>query len=171
MDAQDLQIRRLLPADAPLYRDIRLDALRLDPEAFGSTFARESAQPLSWFAERLAGSVVLAALRAATPIGIAGYYVPEGSKTAHKGIVWGAFVRPEARNGGVGRRLIQALIAEATGQVEQLQLSVVSDNGPARRLYVNLGFVEYGVERRSLKHEGRCFDEVLMVKFLAPVSD
>ena len=64
--------------------------------------------------------MVLAALRAATPIGIAGYYVPEGSKTAHKGIVWGAFVRPEARNGGVGRKLIEALIAEATGQVELL---------------------------------------------------
>ena len=31
-------IRRLTEADAVLYRDIRLEALRANPEAFGSTF-------------------------------------------------------------------------------------------------------------------------------------
>ena len=28
------------------------------------------------------------------------------------------------------------------------------------------GFVEYGFEKRSLKQDGRYYDEVLMVKFL-----
>ena len=43
------QIRCLQPADAALYREIRLEALQKNPEAFGSTFEKENAQPLSWF--------------------------------------------------------------------------------------------------------------------------
>ena len=46
--------------------------------------------------------------------------------------------------------------------IEVIQLSVISDNQPARRLYGSLGFVEYGLERDSLKQNGRYYDEVLM---------
>jgi len=31
-----------------------------------------------------------------------------------------------------------------------------------------MGFVEYGLEAKSLKYKGVYFDEVLMVKFLSP---
>jgi ribosomal protein S18 acetylase RimI-like enzyme len=75
------------------------------------------------------------------------------------------YVRPQARNRGVGRRLVEAVIEVARRRgVELLQLAVVSDNEPARRLYARLGFVEYGIEKKSLKQGGRYTDEVLMVK-------
>jgi RimJ/RimL family protein N-acetyltransferase len=45
---------------------------------------------------------------------------------------------------------------------------VVSDNREARRLYAGLGFVEYGVEKKALKHNGRYYDEILMAKELQP---
>jgi len=32
-------------------------------------------------------------------------------------------------------------------------------------------FVEYGIERNSLKHKGRYYDEILMAKDLTPVAD
>jgi ribosomal protein S18 acetylase RimI-like enzyme len=38
-------------------------------------------------------------------------------------------------------------------------------NEAARRLYNALGFVEYGFEKRTLKQDGRYYDDVLMVKF------
>jgi RimJ/RimL family protein N-acetyltransferase len=47
-----------------------------------------------------------------------------------------------------------------------VQLTVVSENEAARRLYEAMGFVAYGHEKRALKHDGRYYDEVLMVKFL-----
>src|SRR5271165_4882772 len=44
-----------MPADAAVYRDIRLAGLRCNPEAFGSTFEAENARPLSFFSKRLGG--------------------------------------------------------------------------------------------------------------------
>jgi RimJ/RimL family protein N-acetyltransferase len=52
--------------------------------------------------------------------------------------------------------------------VELIQLAVVSDNEAARRLYQRLGFVEYGIEKKALKQDGRYYDEVLMAKELMP---
>jgi hypothetical protein len=48
MSADGIEIRRLAqedPADAILYRGIRLEALQANPEAFGSTFEVENAKP------------------------------------------------------------------------------------------------------------------------------
>jgi ribosomal protein S18 acetylase RimI-like enzyme len=158
----DIRIRRLLPADAALYREVRLAALKGDPFAFGSTFEVESAQPLSSFAARLESSAVFGALDGGELQGIAGFVGREEVKECHKGLLWGMYVRPAARKSGVGRRLVETVIDFARRRVELLQLTVVSDNQTARRLYASLGFVEYGTEWRSLKQGGRYFDEILM---------
>jgi ribosomal protein S18 acetylase RimI-like enzyme len=52
--------------------------------------------------------------------------------------------------------------AHARQHVELLQLFVVADNMPARRLYASLGFVEYGIERHATKYHGEYHDDVLM---------
>src|SRR6516164_11799271 len=59
LNATCIEIRRLGSADAAAYREIRLAGLRDSPEAFGSTFVRENAQPLVWFCDRLRKSQVL----------------------------------------------------------------------------------------------------------------
>jgi hypothetical protein len=51
-----------------------------------------------------------------------------------------------------------------------IQLSVVVGNEQARRLYARLGFVEYGIEKNSLKFRGSYFDEILMAKDLGSDS-
>ena len=167
MNAPSIQIRRLLPdADTAAFRAIRLEALQSEPDAFGSTFAAENARPLEAFAERLASSAVFGAFDGTELVGIAGLRIQEGTKDAHKALLWGMYVRPVARKSGVGRRLIEALVDFARGRVEQIQLSVVTTAESARRLYTRLGFVEYGLEKNALKQGGRYFDEILMVKHL-----
>lgn len=166
--AADVALRRLSPPDAERYREVRLEALRLAPEAFSSTFAQESAQPLAWFADRLGRSAMFGAFDGGELVGIAGFFVREGEKQAHKGVLVGMYVRPRARNAGVGGRLVAAVIDHARRHVEVLQLSVVAGNAPARRLYARLGFVEYGVERNALKHNGCYWDEMLMAQALSP---
>ena len=47
--------------------------------------------------------------------------------------------------------------------LEQLNLTVVSTNVFAKRLYKSLGFEVYGTERHALKYMGHYYDEELMV--------
>jgi ribosomal protein S18 acetylase RimI-like enzyme len=170
MSAGHIQIRRLVQedaADAVLYRDIRLEALQANPEAFGSTFEGENALPLSSSSDRLGSSTVLGAFRDSELVGIACFVVQQGHKEAHKGTLWGMYVRPAARNASVGRRLVEAVCDHARQRVELIQLSVVQDNEPARSFYASLGFMEYGVEKNALKQAGRYYDEVLMARDLS----
>jgi RimJ/RimL family protein N-acetyltransferase len=162
----DVQIRRLTTNDAHLYREIRLESLRTNPEAYGSTFEAENAQPLSWFADRIGSCEVFGAFANGEPVGVAGLLRHKGRKEQHKTYLWGMYVRAAWRHAGVGRRLIQTLIDHARSEVELIQLAVVDNNDQARRLYASLGFVEYGVERKSLKHDDQYSDEVLMAKDL-----
>lgn len=162
------QIGLLAVADAARYRDIRLEALKRNPEAFGSTFEWENDKPLPWFEQRIAQSDIFGAFVEGDLRGIAGYLKQEGSKRDHKAMLWGMYVRANARNSGLGRRLVETVVKHASERVELLQLTVVSENQIAYRLYANLGFVEYGREMKALRLDGRYYDEILMVKFLIP---
>jgi ribosomal protein S18 acetylase RimI-like enzyme len=88
--------------------------------------------------------------------------VPKAAKLRHKGVLWGMFVRPEARGSGLAAALVARVIEEAG--LEELRLTVVSTNTAAVRLYTRLGFTPYGLERRALKVEGRYYDELLMAR-------
>ena len=159
-------LRQLSPADGALFRELRLEALQRNPEAFASTFESESTQPLSWFEDRLKKADVFGAFRDSELMGIAGYVTQEGLKHKHKGLLWGMYVRPSARNAGIGHALAEAVVNHARERVVLIQLCVVSENEFARRLYTSLGFIEYGIEKHALKQNDRYYDDVLMAKAL-----
>jgi len=165
------RVRRLGEADVEEYRAIRLEALAHAPEAFGSTLAREQAFARADFLARLTGGTVFGAFEAAALAGIAGLVVATGEKERHKGTLFGMYVRPGARGHGVGRALVDAVLAAADGVVEQVLLAVVDGNSGARRLYERCGFTVYGIEPRALKFQGRYFDEVLMLCRLPAMAD
>ena len=168
MNGAPVSLRRLHQADAALFREIRLEGLSRDPDAFTSTFEEESARPLSSFAERLAASAVFAAFQGTDLVGVAGFYVQPGPKHAHKGMLWGMYVRPQARGAGVGAKLVEAVVEHARAHVEQIALTVISENLPARRLYRRAGFEEYGLKKHAAKYRGRYHDDVLMARMLVP---
>jgi ribosomal protein S18 acetylase RimI-like enzyme len=162
MSDAPVTLRRLAAEDAALYRDIRLEGLVDSPHAFASTLESEQNEPLDRFAGRLADSFVVGALAGQRLVGVAGFYIQPKPKHMHKGMLWGMYVRREARQAGIGRLLVEAIVEHARHHVELLQLVVVADNAPARRLYAGLGFVEYGLERHATKYRGRYHDDVLM---------
>lgn len=165
-----VQIRLLSPADASLYRDIRLEALRLSPEAFGSSLEQEGPQPMSYFEAALANADVFGAFRETAIVGMAGYRTQAGAKRAHKGMLWGMYVRPEARGAGVAKPLVKAVLDHARERVELIQLTVVRENEAAQRLYRSFGFAVYGHEVHALKQNGRYHDELLMAVALGAPS-
>ncbi|HTA59580.1 MAG TPA: GNAT family N-acetyltransferase [Candidatus Baltobacteraceae bacterium] len=157
-----IQIRQLTAADAASFCELRLEGLRLNPEAFGSTYDFEKDQPLERYTGWLTNSAVFGAYQNSHLIGTASFTQLSGQKDSHKGLLRAMYVRPAARRTGAGRQLVQAIIHHAREKVEQLQLVVVSTNQSALRLYQSLGFQQYGLEKNALKHNNQYSDEILM---------
>ncbi len=168
-----LTIRPTRPDDARVLRDLRLDALRRAPEAYGQTYDEAAARPEdSWvdWATRGAGGprgVTYVADAGDLLVGMASLVRPEAAKFRHAGSIQAVYVRPEQRGAGLGDALLAA--CEAWGRAEGvrvLRLSVVTTNAAAIRCYVRRGFSVYGVETEALLHDSVYYDELLMAKRL-----
>jgi len=167
----DATIRRLRADDAASFRALRLEGLKASPELFGSTFELEDKLDVAWFAGRLEDTHVLGAFRQGELVGTAGFSVQQGPKNAHKGRLWGMYVRPSARKLGIARLLVTALLDVARAQVELIQLTVVSNNEPARKLYESVGFVQFGLEPKASKYGGQYCDEAHMALDFGGAAD
>jgi ribosomal protein S18 acetylase RimI-like enzyme len=168
-----VEIRVLDEGDAEMYWEIRLEALRLHPEAFGSDYEESLRRPIEKVRERIrenreTGSFTLGAFEGGEIVGTTGFFREEGVKERHRGFIWGVYVRPQYREQGIARKLMQEAIrkASAVDGVEQIHLMVTTINTGARQLYRSLGFEEYGIEPRALKVGNEYYDEAMMVLLL-----
>ena len=159
-------IRRLVTADGAAFRALRLEALQTYPDAFGSIYEDEVARPLSSFIQQLEKNVILGGFDHGELAGMIGFYRQSGPKDRHKGVIWGMYVKPRLHGGGLASALLASAIELGKTQVEQIQLTVVTTNQRAVRLYEASGFRGYGIEKNALKSGERYFDELLMVRFL-----
>ena len=135
-------------ANAMLFKDLRLRALRDSPSAFSATYAEESElTDAEWNARaaQRSGDAVTTylAMDGKIPCGIAaGFLDKENQTRAHLVSMW---VPPNYRRLGVGRQLVEAIIewARARG-ARSLELIVTSNNDAAKEFYQRLGFAMTG---------------------------
>jgi ribosomal protein S18 acetylase RimI-like enzyme len=160
--AAHILVRQLEANDADDYRNIRLAALKNEPDAFGSTYDAESTRTTEEFAQRLATSTAFGAYGDGQIVGLGGFKREAGAKDGHKAFVWGIYVDASWRGRGVASALMAAIIGSARESVEQLTLAVVRGNESALGLYRKFGFRVYGIEPRALKTSMGYVDEVLM---------
>jgi GNAT superfamily N-acetyltransferase len=145
-----VMVREVVAADWRALRDIRLEALRDAPAAFGSTYAREATFGEADWQRRIS--------RGGTFLG----YLPEASASEPAGLIGGyseepemvelvsMYVRPRARGRGVGEALIATVIDWAGARnAASVHLWVTETNKPARLLYERCGFSLTG-ERQPL---------------------
>lgn len=167
-----MEVKRLGAIDAEHYWSLRLEALQKNPEAFITTYdeALQRAKPIETTAERLSNdrAYTYGAFDGEKLQGVVTFIPGEHKKFEHKGEIFAMYVSPNARGKGVGRQLIQACINQAKiTSIEQIQLSVVSTNKPAKQLYDSMGFQAYGIEKRAIKiGKEHYLDEDLMVLFV-----
>jgi RimJ/RimL family protein N-acetyltransferase len=164
-------VRRLLPADAPAYRALRLRALLEHADAFTSSHDEDSAKPLAATQQRLAadsGDTVWGAFAGEALIGMIGLGREPRMKIRHKGVVFGMYVAHEHCGRGVGAALLAHLIDEARSDplLHQLTLTVTATNDGARTLYERAGFAAFGVEPRAVRIGGVYHDKIHMIRFL-----
>ena len=142
-------VRRILPAEWALYRNIRLRSLSADPGAFCTTAEEESSKDESHWIEkaRFAASsdseAIWLALRGEMAVGVAGIYLEDGA--FHLCHVW---VDPAFREADVGKELVSSAVTWAKNLRPggQVKLEVNPAQQAAVRLYLKLGFKWTGME-------------------------
>jgi ribosomal protein S18 acetylase RimI-like enzyme len=148
--AAGIVVRRLRGPEWGEFRKLRLDALKSDPMAFGSSLVRESTYTAQkwkeWCRDGASGdrnATFVAVSSAGELIGMVGTFTAEG--TPH---VWGMWTRPEWRNRGVGRELLVQLLrwVEPRRPGRPIILDVNPSQVAAVRIYTDLGFAFHGGE-------------------------
>jgi len=87
MDAASLVIRLLGQGDVETFRQIRLEALRVEPAAYASKAEDWEALSDDEWRRRLTDNPVLAAFRDGNPVGIMGLMQQRSSKMTHRATV------------------------------------------------------------------------------------
>lgn len=162
----NFEVRRLTESDARAYRDIRLEALEEYPETFQATYESAVDLPLEAYTVRMQMYALFGGFVGDSLEGFLGFTPLRNPKIAHKGILWGMYIKPDTRGTGLAEAMIEAALAYARDHVEQVLISVIADNKRARRFYEKMGFEPYGVEPRALKIGGKYYDEEFRVKIL-----
>jgi RimJ/RimL family protein N-acetyltransferase len=130
----DFEVRRLREADAEAYRAIRLEALERYPEAFQSTYESAAELPLEAYVQRLERYALFGGFIDDELAGFVGFHRFTNPKISHKAILWGMYVREAARGTGVAEAMVKAVLDHARDQVEQILISVITNNERARHL-------------------------------------
>jgi len=167
-------IRRLAAGDLRAYKALRDTALTRHPEAFTSDAPAEGLRRAEDYLPRLGlersdgGHLLLGAFLGSDLVGAIGLERDARAKVRHIGHVVGMMVRDAVQRGGIGRALLDALVAEARhgAGLEMLTLTVTDGNAPAVRLYERAGFERYGTLPNAIKIDGRYHAKIQMVKFL-----
>ena len=82
-------------------------------------------------------------------------------KLRHKGTLFRMYVGKDYRGKGISRLLIQEVIEKvrALRDIEKINLTVISDNTIAKRLYEKFGFITFSQEENAIKWKGNYFQE------------
>jgi RimJ/RimL family protein N-acetyltransferase len=135
-------IRRVEAEDWELLRDVRLRALREDPDAFLATHAQESAFTDEQWQGRAtqANGASFVVEGAGGAEGLATGFVDADPATV---VLVGMWVAPALRGSGAATELVAHVVEWArTRGAARVCLSVEGDNLRAARLYERCGFIE-----------------------------
>ena len=93
-------VRRLMPDDAENLRAVRLEGLKLHPEAFSRDYDQDANLGLDEWRGRLASRAWFGGFVDNALMGLAAFSRGDSGKTAHTGGLGGMYVREAARGHG-----------------------------------------------------------------------
>lgn len=137
-------IRVLTVHDARAYAQVRREALREEPLAFGEAVEEHERRSSERFAElmRETGGIAMGVFDSETLVGLLRFVQETGRKDRHKSSIRSVDLRLSHRGTGLGTALLAAAIERA-----------------ALGLYESNRFVRFGTEPRALCVDGHYVDE------------
>lgn len=146
-------IRRAEADDWRVCRDIRLRALREEPQAYESTFEDEQHFSDQQWRDRLARASTLLAVDDGKVVGTAVGLLHDAGDM----MIVAMYVAPEARGRGIAAQLIDEIAGMAILQgSRRLVLDVADGNASAARSYHQYGFVPMG-QRTPMRRDPSVF--------------
>jgi len=167
----NIQIVKLMPEEWRAYKDLRLEALLMEPQAFSSRYTDAIQQPDSYWQERLTevrnGKEfwLLFAKENDRLIGMVGAYCKEESNVVE---IISVYVTKSKRGQGVATSLMEAILAEvgSKGIFRKAELAVNADQIQAIALYKHFGF-KIIEEKTGVMGNGNSYSEYIMEKKLS----
>ena len=156
-----------LPANRWLYyKNLRLESLKKDSAAFGSSYEEEKKLPGAEWKRRTGNT--LFALSNGKPIGMIAYVFNNKRKIRHIANIYGFYVKEKYRSRGIGKKLIEMALSSImkNKDIIKINLNVNLKQKSAVRLYKKFGFKIVGIMKKDLFVNGKFYDELIMEKFL-----
>jgi RimJ/RimL family protein N-acetyltransferase len=166
-----IRFRTAVLADVESFRELRLEALRNHPTAFGQDYVEAAKRNQEYWIKTLTINEESEALFFAEYnsqlIGMTGIFRGLSIKGRHSATVWGVYVKPEWRGRHIAEALLRSCLAWAKDHhVAIVKLGVVTTNKPAIRVYERCGFSTYGIEPKAIYYDNIFYDECLMAVHL-----
>lgn len=171
---KDLEIVTLDPTDWEIYKNLRLRALKEDPQAYYSTYADNVTRPNDFWMARLNDAakgqtqwLVFAKLQRKV-VGMMGAFAEKEIDNAH---IISVYVAPEARGQGISKLLMHDLISKIKQNklIKKITVEVNPIQLPAFNLYKNSGFEEV-LRYKMVLGDGKEHDVVVLEQLTTPTS-
>ena len=161
-----IEVKTLSPERWRDAKDLRLQALKTDPIAFGSSFEEEEKLAEAEWQRRVKN--MLFAVSDDKLVGTITYLFNERVKTKHIARIFGVYVDPKYRRHGVGKKLLENALEliQKNKDVVKVQLMVNPKQLAAVRLYKTMGFEVVGQMGKEIKVGEEFYDELIMDKML-----
>jgi ribosomal protein S18 acetylase RimI-like enzyme len=170
---QGFTIREIRESDLAQFRDLRLEALRIAPTAFGADYQESLQLPGSAWLERLRGNVnshsqtIFVAERDGALVGMTGVMRSNGVKRQHSATIWGVYLRAQARGQGLaGTLLAHTMLWSQQMGVTRLELHVTTTNTKALEVYRRAGFTIVGTLHDTTRVANESVDEYVLERTL-----
>lgn len=163
-----LNTKRLTVMDCEQYVQLRVEGFTHQTREFRFSPQDERGLKKDDIINRIKHEFIIGVFDQAELIAIGGVTPYSGSKLNHRALLWGMYVKPDYRGLGLSNKIVESLLSESKERaIEQVLLTVVSENKTAINLYEKWGFTPYAIDRLAVKvGENDYLDEMLMVKSL-----
>lgn len=166
MSSDNISIRQLTLNEWGKFKDVRLRSVKLEPEAFGSSYITESHRTKQEWVDRLSAidRSWLFAEDGDSVIGIIGSWQNYHNLGNDIAYIVAFFVEPSYRGKGIGKLLLKAMITQLkqNPEIHSIRLGVTMTLKKSVEFYERMGFVIIDVAKNEVQVDDKYYDEYQM---------
>jgi ribosomal protein S18 acetylase RimI-like enzyme len=159
-----INIRKLLPSEALLWKKYRIEALQNHPENYLASSDDELKLSDADWEKRITDNEIFGLFEESCLMSMLAFTILPQEKSQHIGEIWAVYTLPDARGKGYLTQLMEHVLDYEKDRVDHFRLACNTLNIGAFRIYQKLGFTVYGTERKAVKINDTFYDEYLMCR-------